>query len=230
MFNAIEVQKMDGEFRWMELKITDTVNDAPEVIRVGIDENHQMVTSFVDRYMAKRPRKFNVPHTQSNLIDEFFQEACMARVLAMKNDISPDLVDLLPTTVINFRYPEKTSFRKSRPVRIKLFLDEGFAAMQRHEFETALQRFEWVHHLDASNIMAFELKIVCLRSWKKMAECIPVFEAWSRAHPDQEAPWMGLGEMWIYLGQFQRAKEAFHHLLEQMPNHCPALIGMAQAL
>ncbi len=230
MFNAIEVLKMDKEFRWMELKVTDTVNNDPEIIRVAIDENHLMMASFIERYMAKRDRSFTPPHSQANLIEEFFQEACMAKVLVSNNDASPDLVELLPTTVINFRYPEKTSFRKSRPVRIQLFLDEGFAAMQQRDFESALQRFNWVHHLDPANVLAFELKIVCLRSWKKMAECIPVFEAWSKAHPDQEAPWMGLGEMWLYLGQYQRARETFNHLLEQIPNHCQAIIGMAQAL
>ncbi len=229
MFTFLEVYKIDSEIKWLEIKAGDSQNDGPVTVRLPVDDHHQMAAAFVKRYRAKRAQELEVPHTQSVLIEEFFQEVCMAQVMARGGNTSPDLVDLLPTTVIDFRYPEKTSFRKSRSARIQMFLEEALTLLHQRNFETALQRLDWVHLLEESNEYAFELEIVCLRSWKKMPECIPVFEAWIRTHPEALEPRLGLGEMWLFLDQNQRARESFETLLSKEPGNCLALIGLAQA-
>ncbi len=229
MFTFFEVFKMDAEIRWLEIKAGDTENDGPVTVRLPVDDYHQMAAAFVKRYQAKRAQELEVPHTQAVMIEEFFQEACMARVMAGGGNTSPDLVDLLPTTIIDFRYPEKTSFRKSRSTRIQMFLEEALTLLHQRDFETALHRLAWVHLLEESNEYAFELEIVCLRSWKKMPECIPVFEAWIQNHPKAVEPRLGLSEMWLFLDQNQRARESFETLLTMEPGNCLALIGLAQA-
>jgi len=229
MFAYLEVQKHDPRFEWIEISSLAENDEAPFSVRLVVGEAHEMVANFIQRFMARREGSFPVPEAQRNTIEELFEEACMARVLLKSGGDSPDLIDLFPTSVLYFKYPEKTSFRKSRAARIKMFLDEGYSLLQAHEFEAAMKRLDWVHHLDVSNVMAYELKLVCLRSWKKMAECIPVFENWIEAHPDDLAPRFGIGEMWLYLEQYVRARERFEEILQIHENDCMALIGLAQA-
>ncbi|CAM2067612.1 hypothetical protein SCOR_19675 [Sulfidibacter corallicola] len=229
MLTYIEVQKVGDGYEWIEIKGADADHPDPIVIRLVMGDPQEMMTSFAKRYAAKRERKIPIPDKQLQMIEEFFEEACMSKVIAEKGTATTDQLDLLPTTVIHFQYPERTSFRKSRAARIRLFLDEALGALGRRQFDVALARLGWVHLLDPKNELAFELKVVCLRSWKKMAECVRVLEAYVAAHPDKVEPRLGLSEMWLYLEQNQRARESFEALLAMEPNHTMALIGLAQA-
>lgn len=229
MLRSVEVHKIDPNYDWLEVKASDHENDQATTIRLVIGDSKEMVQGFLERYKAKQPSAVEIPNSQVIPLEEFFEEACMASVMFGKQTEKSDLVDLLPTTVIHFEYPELTSFRKSRAARVKLFLDQAFSLFQNHEFEAALARLNWVHLLDAGNEMAFELKIACLRNYKKMAECVRVFEEWIDAHPDRIEPRLGISEMWLFLEQNQRAKEAFESVLELAANHPMALIGLAQA-
>ena len=229
VFDYLEVHKTGPQFEWLELICEDNQNEGSDVIRTIVGEAPETVATFVRRYQTKRENQFEVPAAQLRVLEEFFEEVHMAKVMAEKGTVSPDLVDLLPTTVIHFKYPEKTSFRKSRAARVKMFLDEAFGLLQRKSFQACLHRLDWVHQLDPANDLAFELKVVCLRSWKKMAECIQVFEKWIQTHPDQLEPKIGISEMWLYLDQNARAKEGFEEILEQNPRHIMALVGLAQA-
>ena len=229
MLHYVEVHKVDPEYHWLEVICEDAQNQEPTVTRLVVGDAREMTHTFIKKYRAKQGKQVSVPENQWGLLEEFFEEVCMAQVFLQRGTASSDVLDLLPTTVIHFKSPEKTTFRKSRAVRIKMFLNEAFALLQQRDFQAALQRLEWVHHLDPADELAFELKVVCLRSWKKMAECVPVFEAWIGAHPDRVEPRLGLSEMWLYLEQNQRAKDSFHAILEKAPNHCMALVGLAQA-
>jgi len=229
MLQYIEVHKIDPTFDWLEVKAADLENEQATTIRLVIGDAKEMLQGFLQRYTAKQPNAVEIPVNQRIPMEEFFEEACMARVMAGKDGERSDLVTLLPTTVIHFEYPELTSFRKSRAARVKLFLDQGFSLFQQHAFEASLARLQWVHSLDPGNEVAFELKIACLRNFKKMAECVRVFEAWIEAHPDQIEPRLGIGEMWLFLEQSQRAKDGFESILELSPNHPMALVGLAQA-
>lgn len=229
MLEYIEVHKIDPNYEWLEIKASDKANEHPTTIRLVIGDAQEMLVGFQQRYKAKQPQPLEIPANQLHPIEEFFEEACMASVVFRKQSTDSDLVDLLPTTVIHFEYPELTSFRKSRAARVKLFLDQAFQLFQQRDFDAAIGRLNWVHLLDPANEMAFELKVACLRNHKKMAECVRVFEAWSEAHPQQIEPRLGISEMWLYLEQNQRAKEAFEKILEMVPNHAMALIGLAQA-
>ena len=229
MLEYVEVHKIDPSFDWMEVKAADSENEQPTTIRLVIGDAKEMLDGFVKRYKAKQPVAIDIPNNQIRPIEEFFEEACMAGVMVKKQTASPDLIDLLPTTVIHFLYPELTSFRKSRAARLKLFLEQSFTLFQQRQFSEALARLDWVHLLEANNEMAFELKVACLRNSRKMAECVRVFEAWIEAHPQQIDPRLGLSEMWLYLEQNQRAKDAFLQILELSPNHPMALVGLAQS-
>jgi len=229
MLEFIEVHKIDPSFDWLEVKAADSENEQPTTIRLVIGDAKEMVEGFVKRYKAKQPLDVDIPNNQIRPIEEFFEEACMAGVMVKKQTASPDLVELLPTTVIHFVYPELTSFRKSRAARVKLFLDQAFSLFQQRHFSEALARLDWVHLLESDNEMAFELKVACLRNSRKMAECVRVFEAWIEVIPRQIDPRLGLSEMWLYLEQNQRAKEAFLQILELSPNHPMALVGLAQS-
>ena len=229
MFDYLEVHKLDPRFEWVEIKSGDSKNPSPVVLRLIIGDSHEMTSSFIKRYFAKQELQFDIADPQLHLIEEFFEEAGMARVFFEQGTDSSDLPELFPTNIIHFKYPEKTSFRKSKSVRIQMFLEEAYASMQRRSFEEAYHRLNQVHMLDAGNDMAFELKIVCRRSCKKMAECIPVFEEWIRQHPEQVEPRLGLGEMWLYLEQNQRARDVFAEILKIRSTNCMALVGLAQA-
>lgn len=229
MFHYLEVHKVDDDFDWLEIKALDAEEARPAVVRLVVSEGHEMLRIFLERYAAKQQRIITPPDSQARMIEEFFEEACMAKVLKKKGAASPDLVELLPTTVLHFKYPERTSFRKSRAVRVHMYLDEAHALLRERRFEEAMQRLEWVHSLDPANDFCFELKIVCLRSWKKLAECVGVFENWIAARPEQIEPRLGLGELWLYLDQNQRAKEMLQSILEIAPNNCLTLLGLAQA-
>lgn len=230
MFEYLEVHKVDPSFKWIEFRAADNDHAEPAVVRLVADEDHKkMAKTFVTRYQARRQSEFVLPDAQLHMIEEICEEAAMARVLCLQGKASPDLLELLPTTVIHFRYPEKTSFRKSRSARVKMFSDEALDALNDRDFERVIHRLDWVHLLDAAHEPAFQWKVVCLRSWKKMAECIPVFEAWIAAHPNSIEPRLGLSEMWLYLGQNNRAIENFNGILEMDANNTMALIGIAQA-
>ena len=230
MFVFLEVHKTDPELRWMELRCMDDQHEEAVILRLVIDDPPRMMVAFSRRYMAKREHEFAIPSSQAALLEDFFSEADMARILLQKKAEDNDLVLLLPTTVIHFQQPRKTSFRKSRIARIDMFLDEARGHMKRHDFENALARLDWVLHLDPGNQMAFAYKVVCYRSWKKMAECVPVFEKWIERHPFQVEPRLGLAEMWLYLDQNKRAREVLEALIEFAPRDAPAHLALAQAL
>ena len=229
MFEFVEIFKVAPDLKWIELKSADQLNQKSEMVRLVVNDGPAMVNAFIKRYMAKQETSFTVSESQMRLLEEVLEEAGMARTLYTKGAFGNDLITLLPTTVVHFKYPEKTSFRKSRAARIKMFLDEAHQHLQVREFEPALRRLEWVHHLQPDHMTAFKLKIICFRSWKKMAECIPVFERWIEESPDLLEPRIGLGEMWLFLEQNQRAKETFEQTLTVFPNQALALIGLAQA-
>jgi len=229
MFTFLEVHKIDVDLDWIEFAAADEDHPDPAVIRLVIDEGRRMVHAFEQRYMAKREHPFEPPDGQMRQLEDFFEEARMAKAFYHSGSGSLDLVELLPTNTLYFDQPERTSFRKSRAGRVRMFLDEAQSALQRREFDRTMHRLGWALLLDPDNEEAFELKIICLRSWKKMAECIPVFEAWIAAHPQRIEPRLGLSEMWLYLEQNQRAKDAFQDLLEVAPNEPLAMIGLAQA-
>ncbi len=229
MFERVEVHKIDTDLDWIEVSATDKEHDAPAVIRLVVNDGKQMAHVFLQRYMTKRERPFTVADSHTRQLEEFFEEGCMAKVFAKQPTGSNDLVALLPTNTLDFIHPERASFRKSRAARVRMFLEDSERFLQRRRFEKTLHRLGWVHSLDPNNEEAFELKIICLRSWKKMAECVPVFETWIAAHPKRLEPRLGLSEMWLYLEQNQRAKDAFQELLAISPNHALGLIGLAQA-
>ena len=229
MLTCLETHKVDPDFRWLELVAEDSANQGSEIVRVVVNDHHRMYHAFLERYFAKREHKFEVPSSQAVLIEDFFQEACMARLMVQNKSGSPDINELLPTTVICFTDPERTSFRKTRVARVRLFLDEAAAALRTRDFAKAMHRLGWAHDLEPENEEAFELKIVCLRNWDKLPETIPVFEAWRDAHPEEVAPRLGLGEMWLHLDQNQRAHDTFEALLAVVPHQAHALMGLAQA-
>lgn len=230
MFECIEVHKLDPKFSWIEWRATDTHNEGSDIIRLVLDEDPaKMAHTFVSRFMAKRDTVFNVPDNQMRIIKDFCEEAAMAATIFKNKGESPDLVDLLPTTVLDFQYPEKTTFRKSRAARINLFCEEAMESLGQRNFEAAMQRLNWVHHLDPAHEFAFQMKVVTLRNWRKMAECIPVLEAWVRTYPRDSEPRLGLGEMWLFLGQNQKAHDVFADMLRLEPNQPMALVGQAQA-
>ncbi|CAM2007752.1 tetratricopeptide repeat protein [Acanthopleuribacter pedis] len=229
MLTIIETHKVDPAFEWLEVRAADEAHEDGEIVRLVVDDAQAMVSRFVKRYVAKRDAALKIPDKQVQLLEEFFEEACMAKAVSAKGLDSTDLPDLLPTTVIHFKYPERTTFRKSRAARVKLFLDQALSHISRRDFAAALGRLDWVHHLDPDNELAFELKIVALRSWRKAAECVAVFEAYVAAHPDKVEPRLGLSEIWLYLDNSKRARETLERILEQEPNHPMALVGLAQA-
>lgn len=230
MFESIEVHKLDPKFSWIEWIAWDSVNDGSEVIRLVLDEDpSKMAHNFATRYMAKRDQVFTVPDSQMRLIKDLCEEAAMAATVYKNQGESPDLVDLLPTTILNFRYVERTTFRKSRAARISMFCEDAMDALGERNFERVVQRLNWVHHLDPKHEFAFQMKVVALRNWRKMAECIPVLEAWVRTYPQDTEPRLGLGEMWLFLGQNQKAHDVFEDMLRLEANQPMALIGQAQA-
>ncbi len=231
MFDCIEVHKVDPQFKWIELTTIDRDNGEVTAVRLVTDEDHKkMAKTFVTRYIARRQTHFTIPDTYLHQIEELCEEASMARVLAQQGAASPDLQDLLPTTVIHFKYPERTSFRRSRAARVKMFTEEAMDALSDRDFERAAQRLDWVHQLDPDNETAFQWKVVCLRSWKKFAECVPVFEAWIAQHGASIEARLGLGELWLYLGQNQRALDQFEEVIAMEANNVMALLGAAQSL
>jgi tetratricopeptide (TPR) repeat protein len=229
MLEYIEVHKIDPQMEWVEILAADQDHGEPTVIRAVISDAQEMAVTFSKRYTAKREGDLKIPGPQIQILEEFFEECCMAAVIAKGGEDSTDLKDLLPTTIIHFKYPERTTFRKSRTARIKLFSEEAFSYLQARDFDRAMARLDWIHHLDPRNELAFELKIVCLRSARKMAECVAVFETWCETHPNQIEPHIGLSEMWLFLEQYRKAKEGFERILEAAPKHPMALIGLAQA-
>ena len=96
----------------MDISIRDTVNDGSVIIRSVVEDPPRMVADFLQRYMAKREHGFEVPETQTRQLEEFFEEAVMARIMLQKGNTDHDLVSLFPATIIDFTYPERSSFRK----------------------------------------------------------------------------------------------------------------------
>lgn len=229
MLHFVEVNKIDEKFAWLELKVADAYNGGIETVRLVIDDARDMVGDFLKRYQAKREIQINVPDAQQKVLREFFEEALMAKVMREKNSTRQDFIDLLPTTVLNFRYPERTTFRKSRAARVNTYLEEAFSSLQQRHFDEALQRLAWVHDLSPNNRTAFELQVVCLRNQKKYPECVQILEKWAASEPNEEDPLVGLTEMWLYLGQAQKAREAAEKILETAPGNIMAMVGIIQA-
>lgn len=107
MFLSVEVEQTHPNLRWMDLGARDTVNDGETTIRVAIDEAPKMLADFLERYMAKCPQSFEAPNSQARQLEDFFEEAVMARAILQKGNVTNDLVVLLPTTYIDFTYSEK---------------------------------------------------------------------------------------------------------------------------
>lgn len=110
-----------------------------------------------------------------------------------------------------------------------MLLDESVQLMHKHQYDQSLKRLSWVHLLDPKNEMAFELRIVCLRSAKRISECVGVLERWIEAYPNLIEPRLGLGEVWLYLDQDAKARACFSELLAMDGRNCMALLGLAQA-
>lgn len=230
MFEYLEVAQLDAEFSWLDLNAADETHPEPAIVRIAMDRDHQkMATSFVSTYMTKRESSFELPDSQKHMIEEFCAEAVMAQVVWLGGNDSPDLLELLPTTVIHFKEPQKTSFRKSRAARIAQFTAEAVEARENRDFQRAMQRLDWVHLMDPSNEEAFEWKVICLRNWKKPVESVPVYEAWIAAQPESITAQLGLSELRLYLGQNEEARNAFASILAQNKNLILALLGYAQA-
>ena len=229
MLARIEVHKVGPDFRWIELAVSDTLAEGAEIVRLGVNDQHQMVRTLLERYLAKRDLDFALPPGQRTLLEEFFQEVSMAKLMAENQSGSPDLHELLPSTVIDFINPDRTSFRKGKELRVDMFLAEAAAALAEGTYDLGLQRLDWVQDLVPGHRDAFALRWSILRTWQKYPECIPVLESWRDAFPEDSEPRLKLGEMWLFLEQYQRARDTFAALLERIPNHLFGLLGLAQA-
>jgi tetratricopeptide (TPR) repeat protein len=77
--------------------------------------------------------------------------------------------------------------------------------------------------------MAYEMKMVILRSRQRYGECVTLVEQWIDCCPEREEAYLGLGELWLFLDQNQKALEIFSQLLTFSHHNCMAQIGLAQA-
>ena len=231
MFTYLAVHKHEPRYDWVEIRAQIEGEETPVVIRQVVGEDpREMSAGYLDRIASRREAPLELTPTQRQALDDLFEEAVMARVMVRKETASgTDMIALFPTNLIHFRYPQKTTFRKSRSVRIQILLDEAYKLLHARAFEEALRYLDLVHALEPENAIAFELKVVCFRSWKKNEKCVGVFEEWIETHPDDPAPRLGLGEMWLYLEQFARARGRFEEMLALSANDPMALIGLAQA-
>jgi len=229
MLEFIEVNRVDPELGWIEVLCSDTLNLNPTVIHLVIREPQDMVILFTKRYLTKQAIEFKFSENTLSQLENFFGEAHLARVMDGSDEPSSDALAMLKTNCVNFKYPERSSLRKSRPIRVKLFLDEAYQHLTSRRYDQALKRLEWIHILEPDHTLAFELKIVVLRSSKKISACIAVFEEWIEQHPEAIEPKLGLSELWLYLDQHQKAKDALMEVRERVPNHPLVLIGLAQA-
>ena len=75
MFLGIEVEQTHPSLKWMDISIRDTVNEGSVIIRSAVDDPPRMVADFLQRYMAKREHQFQVPETQTRVLEELFEEA-----------------------------------------------------------------------------------------------------------------------------------------------------------
>lgn len=229
MLSYIEVARLDEELEWLEVEAGDSFNDHPCVIRLKIGEATDMAAQFQERYRTKQSIDIAIPEGQVRTLEDFFQEAHHVKVLSRQDAHQPDLQSMLATACYHFKFPERSSFRKSRAARLRMFADEAYQALRNHRTDVAIRRLEWMHILDPGNILAFELKVVCMRSSDRLSACIEVFEAWIDQHPDDLAPRLGLGELWLVLDQNQKARRCFEEILQMDRDHVMALAGLAQA-
>lgn len=229
MIDYIEVSRVDPNCEWLEVVASDRVNRVPTNIHLVINDAKDMVYLFQRRYLAKQPEQFTFSPKIIAGLEEFFQDANHVKIMSQTDHVSDELMRLLQTNRLDFGSPERSSFRKSKPIRVRLFLDLAYDMIDIRDFAQATKWLDWVHLLEPGHELAFELKIVCLRSWKRVSECVEVFKRWISAHPEKPEPRLGLGELWLYLDQNKRAQEVFELLLNLQPNHAMALIGLAQA-
>jgi hypothetical protein len=229
MLDYLEMQRVGPGVDWVEVEACDSVNERPCLIHLPVRDAQEMAAAFAKRYQSKQEIEFRLSDGALSHCASFFHECLLAHALVNNGSATGETLPLLETSTLNFRHPEKTSLRQSRTGRIKLFLDDAFASIKARQFAKALKRLDWVHLLDESNELAFELKVVALRSTRNMAECIRVFEQWTLAHPQAWEPCLGLGEAWLYLDQNQKAREVFSKLVASAPQLPHALIGLAQA-
>jgi len=229
MLDYLEMQRVGPGVDWVEVEACDSVNERPCLIHLPVGDAQEMAAAFAKRYQSKQEIEFRLSDGALSHCASFFHECLLAHALVNKGSATAETLPMLETSTLNFRQPEKTSLRQSRPGRIKLFLDEAFLAIKGRHFARALKRLDWVHLLDANHELAFELKVVTLRSTRNMGECIRVFEQWILAHPQAWEPRLGLGEAWLYLDQNQKAKDVFAALVSSGPQLPHALIGLAQA-
>ncbi|MCB1051950.1 MAG: hypothetical protein H6510_06225 [Acidobacteria bacterium] len=229
MLEYLEIHRIDPDLEWIEVEAADEMNTKAIVVHLLVKDATEMATTFAKRYQSKQEIEFRLTDAVLSQCTLFFQEIHLAKVLKQKGENKPDNDSLIQTLSLHFKFPERTSYRKSKAGRIKLFHDEAFHLIQSKKFDKALKRLDWIHLLEPDNELAFELKVVVLRSTKRVTECVSVFEQWLAHYPDQWEPRLGLSELWLYLDQNQRAKDAFSALLKHQPNQVLALIGLAQA-
>ncbi len=229
MLEYIDMVAVDPDYDWVEVEAKDELNEQSCLVHLVIQDAHDMAYTFVQRYQAKQSISFNFSDSLVSALREFFQEARLAQVMFIGQKPLDDLAVMLRTQTLCFAAPERSTLRKSKLARVRLYVDEAFQLMQKHLFDQALKRITWIHLLDPKNAMAFELRIACLRSAKQISDCVSAFEGWIKAYPDQIEPYLGLGEVWLYLDQDAKAKEVFTYLLKLDPKNSMALLGLAQA-
>ncbi|PIE01316.1 MAG: hypothetical protein CSA81_12085 [Acidobacteria bacterium] len=229
MFSYIEVEKTDPQFQWVELLCEDIFNNQQTKLRLLITDVDDMVINFRKRYQGKHQVQVNFTTKVLGSLSAFFQDFVHAKMNLEQGKDADEITKVACTNRLNFTSPENSTLKKSLATRVNMFLDEAFFLMEKNELQASYRRLEWVHLIDPLNEMAFELKMVILRMQEKFGECVSLLESWIEHYPKREEPYIGLGEMWLYRNQNQKALDVFSKLLEISPKSCLAQIGIAQA-
>lgn len=230
MIESLEVHNTEPRFDWVEILVRLEGQAEAMIVRLVVGDSAAVMTkNLLDRIKGRIGDHFALPESRRRAIDDLLEEAVMAHAMVRKEGSDAELAKLFPTNVVHFNRAEKTTFRKSGAVRIRMFLTEARQMLKQRNFDGCLQRLSLVHHLDPGNANAFQFEILCLRSARRTERCIQVFEEWNEAHPDDPVPRLGLGEMWLYLDQYARAKDVFESFIKDFGNDATALIGLAQS-
>ena len=229
MFSYIEVEKIDPGFQWVELLCEDQLNEEPTRLRLVISDLEQMVADFRRRYQSKHQVQVNFNSQVLGQLNTFFLDFVQVKGYLTQGKDAEELKKVAQTNVINFQDPSKTTLKKSLPARSHLFLEEACRLADLKKFHLAFCRLEWMHLINPMDEMAFEMKMVILRSQGKYGECVSVLEKWIECYPQRVEAYLGLGELWLFLDQNLNALEIFEKLLSFSTKNCMAQIGLAQA-
>lgn len=229
MFSYIEVENLDPDLRWVELLCEDDFNETPTRLRLVIGDVSEMVVDFRRRYQSKHQVQVNFSSMVIGQLNTFFQDLVHAKSFKQNGQPSDELMKVARTNVVNFKNSLKTTLKKSLSARVNMFLEEACDLVDLRDYDKALRRLDWVHLIHPLNEMAFEMKMVLLRVQEKYGECVAVLESWIEAYPQRVEPFLGLGELWLFLDQNQKALDAFEKLLAFSPKNSMGLIGKAQA-